>query len=543
MPLSIGKESGFFFSPISIVLCFITCFNKINHFKYILIPGRRLSDNRDDVDEKSGLGDNRSGISFSTTDMNEEAPISSIVWFRNNLRLCDNPPLNESTRMGPILPVFINEDLPETEPEGARRWWRARSLRRLDESLSRLGAPLAFFRGDPAVILPDLAAQLKSDRIIAMEAVDPSGVRTQARLTKSLAETPVNLRLSPSDYLIPPADLPAGRSSPWKVFTPFWRAAQSRLPPPSPLPAPDRLDGIPFRSTESPDDWGWEPKRPDWASEMRAFWTPGEEGALTLLKDFLDNRLENYAVQRDFPDGKTSSYLSPHLANGEISPRTLWWAIENSKAGGADREKFLSELGWREFSAHLLWHHPDLSTEPLRKDLPEMPWREDRSSLSAWQKGRTGIPLVDAGMRQLRRLGFLPNRVRMVVASFLVKNLLIDWRKGREWFSDNLVDHDPANNAASWQWIAGCGADAAPWFRIFNPVLQAEKFDPDGRYVKAFLPELAGLPPRYLHRPWTAPPALLENAGIRENSPYRNPVVDLGLSRKRALDAWLSLRG
>jgi deoxyribodipyrimidine photo-lyase len=487
--------------------------------------------------------DNQSGISLTTTDTNEETSISSIVWFRNNLRLCDNLPLRDSARRGPLLPVFINEDLSGTEPEGARRWWRARSLGRLDKSLSRLGAPLAFFRGDPAVILPDLAMQLKADRIVAMDAVDPEDRRIQARLAEALANRPVEIHRFPADYLIPPADLPAGRTSPWKVFTPFWRAAQSRLPPPYPLPTPDRLDGIPFQCTESPDDWGWEPKRPDWAAEMRAFWTPGEEGALNLLKDFLENRLENYAVGRDVPDGKTSSFLSPHLANGEISPRTVWWAIENSGAVGADREKFLSELGWREFSAHLLWHHPDLSTEPLRKDLPEMPWREDGSSLLAWQKGQTGIPLVDAGMRQLRRLGFLPNRVRMVAASFLVKNLLVDWRKGREWFSDNLVDHDPASNAASWQWIAGYGADASPWFRIFNPVLQGEKFDPDGRYVKAFVPELAGLSPRYVHRPWTAPSTLPEKAGIGEQSPYRNPVVDLGLSRKRALDAWSSLRG
>ena len=469
-----------------------------------------------------------------------EAFISSIVWFRNNLRLSDNPPLREAAERGPLLPVFIGEPSHGASPEGARHWWRARSLRCLDHSLSRLGAPLLFLRGDPAILLPDLATRLKIDKILAMEAIDPDGRRTQSRLQSALSGKPVELHLFPADYLVPPAGLPAERRSPWKVFTPFWQRAQSHLPPPLPLPAPDRLDGIPFPRSETPEDWGWEPEKPDWAAEMRSFWDPGEEGARRRLNAFLEKRLKNYAVKRDFLDEDTSSLLSPHLANGEISIRSVWWSIRESTAPEEDRAKFLSELGWREFSAHLMWHHPDLATQPLQKGRPEIAWREDPSSLLAWQKGRTGIPLVDAGMRQLRRLGFLPNRVRMVAGSFLVKNLLIDWRKGREWFSDNLVDHDPANNAASWQWISGYGADAAPWFRIFNPVLQGEKFDPEGRYVKTYLPELARIPPRYLHCPWTAPSSLLDNAGIGKDSPYRNPIVDLGLSRKRALQAWTS---
>ncbi|WP_077303594.1 cryptochrome/photolyase family protein [Leptospirillum ferriphilum] len=469
-----------------------------------------------------------------------EAFISSIVWFRNNLRLSDNPPLREAAERGPLLPVFIGEPSRGASPEGARHWWRARSLRCLDHSLSRLGAPLLFLRGDPAILLPDLATRLKIDKILAMEAIDPDGRRTQSRLQSALSGKPVEFHLFPADYLVPPAGLPAERRSPWKVFTPFWQRAQSHLPHPLPLPAPDRLDGIPFPRSETPEDWGWEPEKPDWAAEMRSFWDPGEEGARRRLNAFLEKRLKNYAVKRDFLDEDTSSLLSPHLANGEISIRSVWWSLRESTAPEEDRAKFLSELGWREFSAHLMWHHPDLATQPLQKGRPEIAWREDPSSLLAWQKGRTGIPLVDAGMRQLRRLGFLPNRVRMVTASFLVKNLLIDWRKGREWFSDNLVDHDPANNAASWQWISGYGADAAPWFRIFNPVLQGEKFDPEGRYVKTYLPELARIPPRYLHCPWTAPSSLLDNAGIGKDSPYRNPIVDLGLSRKRALQAWTS---
>jgi deoxyribodipyrimidine photo-lyase len=288
------------------------------------------------------------------------------------------------------------------------------------------------------------------------------------------------------------------------------------------------------------------PSNPDWSGGLRASWTPGEAGAASRASAFLDEALNGYARDRDRPDLAATSRLSPHLHFGEISPRALWHATrlraEAQNAVARDAEKFLSELAWREFSHHLLFHTPDLPERNLRADFDRFPWRDDPSGFRAWTRGETGYPIVDAGMRELWTTGWMHNRVRMIAASFLVKDLLIDWRKGAAWFWDTLVDADRANNSASWQWVAGCGADAAPYFRIFNPVLQGEKFDPEGAYVCRWCPELAKLPARWIHRPFEAPAAILDEAGVRLGANYPAPIVDHGRARSRALAAFDTIK-
>jgi deoxyribodipyrimidine photo-lyase len=299
--------------------------------------------------------------------------------------------------------------------------------------------------------------------------------------------------------------------------------------------APIRINFLEAASDQL-EDWGLLPARPDWAGGLRETWRPGEDGARAALRRFLEEAVAAYHDRRDFPGEVATSRLSPHLHFGEISAATVWHAAQAAgDAPGA--RKFVLELLWREFSQYLLWHHPDLPEAPLRQEFAAMPWRDDPAGLQAWQRGQTGVPIVDAGMRELWRTGWMHNRVRMIVASFLVKHLLVDWRAGQDWFWDTLVDADLGNNAASWQWVAGSGADASPWFRIFNPVLQGRKFDPDGAYVRRYVPELAGLPDEHIHAPWEAPAGVLARAGVALGRSYPRPIVDLAEGRARALAA------
>jgi deoxyribodipyrimidine photo-lyase len=338
--------------------------------------------------------------------------------------------------------------------------------------------------------------------------------------------------------LFRPDQLKTKAGGAFSVYTPFSRACLA-LPAPGPLPAPASLLPLPPVSSGRLEDWGLLPTRPDWAGGLRDAWTPGEAGARERLDRFLTAALSGYAAGRDVPGMESTSMLSPHLRFGEISPVQVLHAVR----ARADAGKFVSELLWREFNHHLLWHHPSLPDAPLRGEFAAMPWRDDPAGLAAWQRGRTGIPIVDAGMRQLWQTGWMHNRVRMIVASFLVKHLLLDWRLGEAWFWDTLVDADLANNAASWQWVAGCGADAAPFFRIFNPVLQGQKFDPDGAYVVRFAPELGRLDRRYIHAPWDAPEAALAAAGIVLGETWPVPIAGLAEGRARALAAFAGLRG
>lgn len=432
-----------------------------------------------------------------------------IVWFRRDLRLADNPALIAAAESGrPVIPIYLHDETPGIRPIGAAsQWWLGRSLAALAAWLETRGSRLIVRRGVAADILPALVAETRAAGVYWNRLYDPGVVERDMELKKTL---PAQVHSFKASLLNEPWELQTSTGKDFSVFTPYWRAARSRLtivetkPAPSHLPAPRK-----WPRTEA-----LETKEPYWAAGF-GDWTPGEDGARARLARFLDAGLENYGERRDRPDFDSTSRLSPHLHFGEIGPRQVWLAVQSAAVGGdardSDVEKFLSELGWREFNHHVLFHHPSLPTENL-KGLEGMPWRDDRAGFRAWTQGRTGYPLVDAGMRELWATGFMHNRVRMVAASFLVKHLLIDWREGERWFWDTLLDADLANNAANWQWVAGSGADASPWFRIFNPTVQAKKFDPDDAYIRRWLPEYGG-------------------AG------YPSPIVDHAVARRRALDA------
>jgi deoxyribodipyrimidine photo-lyase len=471
-----------------------------------------------------------------------------ILWFRQDLRLADHPAL-AAVAGRPVLPVYILEDGPWA-PGGAARWWLHHSLASLGRGLAERGTPLLLLRGDPRRLIPDLAARIGAAEVHAGRRTEPAGRRCDAETHAALAAAGSRLMLHRTALLHEPHQVRTGAGTPYGVYTPFSRnvlALLEGLPPP--LPAPDRLHAAPG----GPDGLGLDalgllPRPPtlDWAAAFADHWQPGEAGAAARLASFLEHGLAGYADRRNSPDAAWgTSGLSPHLHLGEISPRQVWHAAHAAlgQAGGRGLETFLKELLWREFSHHLLWHRPEMPEAPLRAEFATFPWQRDPALLRAWQRGRTGYPIVDAGMRQLWRTGWMHNRVRMITASFLVKHLLQPWQDGEAWFWDTLVDADLAANAASWQWVAGCGADAAPYFRIFNPVLQGEKFDPAGGYVRRWCPELAALPDRWIHRPHEAPEMVLRDAGITPGQAYPAPLVDLAAGRARALAAFAALKG
>lgn len=466
----------------------------------------------------------------------------SIVWFRNDLRLADNPALAAAVRArGPVLCLYVlDEESPGVRAlGGAARWWLAGSLRALDQSLREIGGRLVLRRGAAACVVPALAAAIGAGVVHWNRRYGAAGLKVDGAVAAALAKQGVGVETCQANLLFEPEGKPP------RVFTPFWRRMCAGLEPRQPLQTPRRIEPVSNIASDNLDDWRLEPGKPDWAGGLRATWTPGEGAARKRLKDFL-TQISGYASRRDRPDDDATSRLSPHLRFGEISLFQIWHAAKFAADGNArvarDVEKFLSELGWREFSYHLLHGFPDLARKSLQERFAAFPWVKDKKALRAWQQGHTGYPIVDAGMRQLWRTGWMHNRVRMVVASFLVKHLLVNWTEGERWFWDTLVDADPANNPASWQWVAGCGADAAPYFRIFNPVLQGETFDPDGRYVRTFVPELAELPDGFVHKPWTAPPLVLQSAGVALGKSYPSPIVNHAAARKRALEAFGKLK-
>jgi deoxyribodipyrimidine photo-lyase len=465
-----------------------------------------------------------------------------LLWYRNDLRLADHAALTAAVAGGqPVLPVYVLDPSAAGPwaPGGAARWWLHHSLAALAASLAAAGAPLVLRHGDAARVLPALAREAGARAVFAGLAMEPWARRQERAVAAALAAEGVAFRRFRTVSLFPPDALRTGAGGGYTVYTPFARAARA-IAVPAPRPAPARIVVPPAVPRSEPlASWRLLPRSPDWAGGLRAAWAPGEAGARARLAGFLDAGLAGYAAQRDRADRDATSGLSPHLHLGEISPALVWHAVAGDAPGA---EKFRAELLWREFALHQLWHHPDLPEQPLRPAFAAMPWRAEPATLAAWQHGRTGVPLVDAGMRQLWATGWMHNRVRMVAASFAVKHLLLPWQAGEAWFWDTLVDADLAANAANWQWVAGCGADAAPWFRIFNPVLQGRKFDPDGAYVRRFVPELARLDAAAIHAPWQAPAAVLAAAGIVLGETYPAPIVDLAAGRARALAAFAAVR-
>lgn len=477
-----------------------------------------------------------------------------IHWFRRDLRLADNPALSAAvTRCRAIegarlLLVYVHDD--ETPGDwrwgGAQRWWLHHSLNALAGDIGKAGNRLALLNGRAETVFTALAKSQPVKAVFWNRCYEPFNIQRDKRIKQLLHDRGIEAASHNGSLLHEPWTLQTGAGQPYKVFTPYWRTLQQKGGIEAPLPACRDLPPSPvgIDTGNSLSQWHLLPSRPDWAGGLRDSWQPGETSAADRLVRFLEHSLTGYKARRDQPGIDGTSRLSPHLHWGEISPRQIWFATlhhevrESSEGTG---EPFLREVGWREFCYNLLYHWPELPTQPLNDKFSAFPWREDADALAAWQRGQTGFPIIDAGMRQLWQTGWMHNRVRMIVGSFLVKNLLLPWQAGQRWFWDTLVDGDLANNAAGWQWIAGCGADAAPYFRIFNPILQSKKFDPDGTYIRRFVPELARVPGRYIHTPWEAASDTLRSVGVRLGENYPRPIIDLGASRQRALAAFESL--
>ena len=440
----------------------------------------------------------------------------SVVWFRDDLRLSDNPALQAAVaRNAPLVLLYLLDEVsPGIRPlGGATRWWLHHSLTALTADIERLGGRLVLRRGSADDEVPKMVAETRAGAVFWNRRYGASR-HLDALLKTRLRDEGVEVASFPGHLLVEPGTVTTDSGTPYQVFTPFWRAARE-LPMREPLPAPAHLEAGPDVDGETLDDWKLLPTRPDWAAGLREAWEPGEAAAHRRLEEFATDGIADYD-RRDEPSIGTSK-LSPHLRFGEISPAQIWERLHGDLTAAARRNvpKFLSELGWRDFNWSILYEHADLATVNYRRAYDEFPWSWDRGpEVEAWQQGRTGIPLVDAGMRELWRTGTMHNRVRMVVASFLVKNLLRHWRIGEEWFWDTLVDADEASNPGNWQWVAGSGADAAPYFRVFNPVLQAAKFDPSGEYIRRWVPD----------------------------DELLAPIVDLAESRRGALEAFASIR-
>ena len=482
------------------------------------------------------------------TNQDKETSHPIIHWFRNDLRLLDNPALSSAVESGhPILAVYILEDGDSNPwaPGGASKWWLHHSLKALDQSLKTLGNRLVLRRGRPQDVLEHLVTETGATAVHVTRLTEPHSIKAESEVKDILNGLGVRLEVFDGNLLFPPGSVMTSKGDPFKVFTPFYKNCLQRLPLQEPLYAPERLPCTrnPVRS-DSLDEWKLLPTKPDWSSGWLDMWTPGEAGALSRFDSFLEQSATAYASQRDRPDIFGTSRLSPHLHLGEISPRTCWHhSLASVKPESQDDLKsFFRQVVWREFSHHLLYHWPKFPEEPFRSEFKRFPWVRDEEAFRRWQQGLTGYPIVDAGMRELWATGWMHNRVRMIVASFLVKHLLIPWQDGTKWFWDTLVDADLANNSVSWQWVAGCGVDAAPFFRIFNPVLQGRKFDPEGTYVRRWVPELTNLKNKYIHEPWAASKHILKNSGVSLGNNYPYPIVDHMDARNRALSAFKRLR-
>ncbi|MGE3728567.1 MAG: deoxyribodipyrimidine photo-lyase [Candidatus Sericytochromatia bacterium] len=464
-----------------------------------------------------------------------------LLWFRQDLRLGDHPALQAALAAGEVIPVFIWE--PEAGAPWARgaasRWWLHFSLESLAKSLADRGSRLILRQGQAEGVLKNLLRETGAQEIFASRRYEPALAKQDQALSQLF-----QFHFCTGTLLSEPGSVRNGSGGPYKVFTPYWRACLQQLSIAPPLPAPSLLPAVnPALASLPLSALGLLPKLP-WDTHMRQSWNVGEPAALKRLADWSQGALSGYPESRNRPDQLGTSRLSPHLHLGELSPRQIWWALKQ----GATHQPpescrvFLSEIGWREFAYQILVHFPHTDLNPLDDRFSQFDWQDRPDWLKSWQMGQTGYPIVDAGMRELWALGWMHNRVRMIVASFLTKDLMLPWQAGAKWFWDTLVDADLPANSLNWQWTAGCGADAAPYFRIFNPVSQGEKFDPQGEYVRKWVPELALLPDKWLHKPWEAPPLVLLEAGVRLGENYPLPLVDHKLAREAALAAFARIK-
>ncbi len=464
-----------------------------------------------------------------------------IYWFRQDLRLADNPALSLAAQHSTFMPIYILDDTRKYALGGASKCWLHHSLQALNHSLD---GGLSVYQGDPMDILSDIIARHDVKSIYSNCCYEPWCMARDARIKQALQAQNIAVHYSNGSLLWEPWTVKKNDGLPYKIFTPFYNNGCLQAPatptPRKPLPAPHNMRVRHDAESTTIEALALLPTI-KWDKKLIAHWDIGEHAAHKSFSQFMQHGLPHYKDGRDYPAQPAVSRLSAHLVFGEISAHQLWHGVR-SVCDDANSEVFCKQLGWREFSYYQLYHQPDLPTKNLQAKFDNFPWVDDRVGLEAWQRGQTGVPMVDAGMRELWQTGTMHNRVRMIVGSFLVKNLRIDWRHGADWFWDMLLDADLANNSANWQWVAGCGADAAPYFRIFNPVIQGQKFDMAGDYIRKFIPELAALPNKYLFNPWEAPEQILTQAGIELGKTYPNPIIDLKQSRTAALQAFQSLK-
>ena len=479
-----------------------------------------------------------------------------LLWLSNNLRLSDNPALHAAVDSaganGEVLPVYIKDTANPWPIQGAAAWWLHHSLAALANSIKNKGGELSLFEGNPATLVPELVNQNKIDAVYLSQSFEPYEVQLQANIHKWCKQHNIECKRFAGHLLLNPDTHLNKQGKPFQVFTPYYKAALAAHTIPHAKPIPSNLAKV-WAAKKLPKSVALNKLKLlptlNWADQFNSQWQPGEEGAHKNVREAIEDKIASYTHDRDFPAVDGTSLLSAHLRFGEISPRQIWQQVA-TQMDGEQCAPFLRQLMWRDFSYALLHHWPHIPQQPFKQQFEKFPWQKASNKnvakqLHAWQTGTTGYPIVDAGMRQLWQTRWMHNRVRMIVASFLTKHLRIHWHEGAKWFWDTLVDADLANNTAGWQWVAGCGADAAPYFRIFNPVLQGEKFDKQGDYIKTWVPELAALPAKFIHAPWLAPQDILQTTGITlgNNSTYPLPIVDHKYAREAALAAYQQLKG
>ncbi len=466
-----------------------------------------------------------------------------IHWFRQDLRLSQNPSLEAlSNKVDQIVPIYILD--PKERMGSVSKWWLEQSLKNLNDNIERKNGKLKIFEGNPFDIIKSLIINKNIEYFYWNRLYDPYSITRDKKIKSLLKLEDINCVTFNGYLLNEPWEIKNKSGSFFKVFTPYWRYCNeiTRSRKHNKKIQNIKFYNLNFKNSKNIQDLNLTNKKLKWTDKINKHWLPGENNAQLQLQKFINQKADNYSIGRDRPDKNLTSKLSPYLHFGEISPIEIYNQIRVTKTiNSENKDKFLAEIGWRDFSYNLLYHYPDMTKQPIQNKFNKFPWLNDNKNLKKWQKGFTGIPIVDAGMRQLYETGWMHNRVRMIVGSFLTKNLLLHWKLGEQWFFDTLVDADIGSNSAGWQWISGCGADASPYFRIFNPILQGQKFDPKGKYVKKYIPELQNVTNKFIHNPWEMSEESQISCGCRIGKDYPNPIVDLKETRNRALSAFKTI--